>query len=73
MLKNDRPLGWLAKYMSLALTLPASVAAGYIVGVLLTEWTRLPFLRVIGILLGMLAGLVQVFRELGRDATPKSK
>ena len=65
--RRDSPLTWLGKYLSLALTLPASVVAGYVVGSLADHWLRLPILRVVGIVLGMIAGLVQIFRELNRE------
>lgn len=58
---------WLGKYLSLALTLPASVAAGYILGTVADNWLHAPILRAVGIFLGMAAGLMQVFRELTRD------
>ena len=69
--KPDRSLIWMSKYLSLALTLPASVVAGYIAASLADRWLHLPFLRVIGIVLGMAAGLVQIFRELNRDEKSK--
>ncbi len=65
--KSDRPLIWLGKYLSLALTLPASVVAGYLLGSLADHWLRSSFLRVVGIILGMTAGLIQIFRELNRE------
>ncbi|MBV9301003.1 MAG: AtpZ/AtpI family protein [Acidobacteriaceae bacterium] len=65
--RPDKSLIWFGKYLSLALTLPGCVIAGYLVGALLDCWLHIPFLRVLGILLGMLAGLLQVFRELARD------
>ena len=65
--KPDNPLSWLGKYLSLALTLPASVAAGYILGAAADHWLHLPVLRALGILLGMAAGLIQIFRELTRE------
>jgi hypothetical protein len=58
---------WLGKYLSLALTLPASVAAGYILAAFANHWLHLGFLPAVGILLGMAAGLIQIFRELSRD------
>jgi F0F1-type ATP synthase assembly protein I len=58
---------WLGKYLSLALTLPASVVAGYILATFANRWLHLSYLPAIGILLGMAAGLIQIFRELSRD------
>jgi F0F1-type ATP synthase assembly protein I len=69
--KPDKSLILIGKYVSLALTLPASAAAGYILGALADDWLRSSFLRVIGIILGMTAGLVQIFRELNRDTKPE--
>ena len=65
--KPERPFTWLGKYLSLALTLPASVVAGYILGTAADHWLQLPILRAVGIFLGMGAGLTQIFRELMRD------
>jgi F0F1-type ATP synthase assembly protein I len=64
---SDKSLIWLGKYLSLALTLPASVVAGYILGTVADHWLRLPILRAAGILLGMAAGITQIVRELSRD------
>ncbi len=66
--KPDKSFIWLGKYLSMALTLPASVAAGYILGSVADRWLHFPFLRVIGIILGMAAGLMQIFRELSRES-----
>lgn len=65
--KPDKPMIWLGKYLSLALTMPASVAAGYLLGTLADHYLHLPLLRAVGIILGMVAGLLQVLRELDRD------
>lgn len=65
--KPDRSFFWLGKYLSLALTLPASVVAGYILGELADHWLRIPILRALGIVLGMAAGLTQIVRELSRE------
>ena len=65
--KGAGSLTWLSKYLSLALTLPASVAAGYILGAVADRWLNLPILRAVGILLGMASGLITIFRELARD------
>lgn len=65
--KPDKSLLWLGKYLSLALTLPASLVAGYILGALADHWLHQPFLRAVGILVGMAAGLVKIIQELARD------
>ncbi|MBV8729362.1 MAG: AtpZ/AtpI family protein [Acidobacteriia bacterium] len=58
----------MSKYLSLALTLPASVLAGYILGSFGDHFLHTTFLKVIGILLGMAGGLIQIIRELNRDS-----
>lgn len=65
--RTDKPYLWLGRYLSLALTLPASLVAGYIFGAFLDRVFHLPILRALGILLGVAAGLVQVLKELSRD------
>jgi F0F1-type ATP synthase assembly protein I len=71
--RSDRPLIWLGKYLSLALTLPASVAAGYILGSAADHWLHAPLLRVVGIVLGMVAGIVQILRELSRETKAEGR
>jgi F0F1-type ATP synthase assembly protein I len=66
--KTARDIAWLGKYLSLGLTLPAAVAAGYILGALADRWLHIPLLRVLGIALGMAAGIAQVLRELSRES-----
>ncbi len=62
-----KQLTWLGKYLSLALTLPASVFAGYILGGFADHFLHRPWLRALGIMLGMAAGLTQIVRELSRE------
>jgi F0F1-type ATP synthase assembly protein I len=66
--KTAANLAWLGKYLALGLTLPASVAAGYILGALADHWLHIPFLRVLGIILGMATGLIQILRELSHES-----
>ena len=65
--ENQKSLIWLSKYLSLAFTLPASVLAGYILGAVADHWLHIPILRAVGILLGMVAGMIQIIREISRD------
>ena len=71
--KPDKSLFWLGKYLSLALTLPAAVAAGYILGALADRWFHADFLQVIGIVAGMAAGIIQIVRELSRETKPTGR
>jgi F0F1-type ATP synthase assembly protein I len=66
--KPDKPVIWLGKYLSLGLTLPASVFAGYILGAIADHYLKMPLLRAVGIILGMAAGIIQIVRELSREA-----
>jgi F0F1-type ATP synthase assembly protein I len=43
------------------------VVGGYFLGALLDRWLHIQALRVAGIIVGMISGLLQVFRELSRD------
>jgi F0F1-type ATP synthase assembly protein I len=65
--KPDKSLFWMGKYLSLALTLPASVLAGYLLATFIQHWLHFSFLPVIGILLGMIAGLVKIVQEVSHD------
>jgi F0F1-type ATP synthase assembly protein I len=65
--KSDKSLIWLGKYLSLGLTLPACVFGGYILGAIADHYLHIPFLRALGIMLGMAAGLIQIVRELSRE------
>ncbi|HMF75817.1 MAG TPA: hypothetical protein VK604_09170 [Bryobacteraceae bacterium] len=65
--KPDKSLFWLGKYLSLALTLPASVVAGYILGTFAERFWHWSFLPAVGIILGIAGGLIQIVRELSRD------
>ena len=70
--KPDKSLFLLGKYLSLALTLPASVVAGYILGAAVDHWAHRPFLRAVGILVGLGVGLMKIVQELTRDERKSS-
>ncbi|MGH9609684.1 MAG: AtpZ/AtpI family protein [Bryobacteraceae bacterium] len=63
----DHSLYRLGKYVSLAMLLPASVAGGYFLGAALGEWLHVPILKVLGILLGVAAGLIKIVQVLSRE------
>jgi len=66
----DRPtkhLFWLSKHLTLALTLPASVFAGYLLGDFADHYLHQPILIALGILIGMATGIIQIVKELSRE------
>lgn len=69
----DKSLLWLGKYVSLALTLPASLVAGYILGAIANHWLHWPPVRALGILVGMATGITKIVQELARDDRKSGK
>lgn len=64
---RDNSLFRLGKYISLALMLPASVAAGYFVGAAVADWLHVPIIKVLGVLLGAAAGLIKVVQAISHE------
>ncbi len=65
--KPNSSVFWVGKYLSLAMTLPASVFAGYLVGNFANHYWHRDFLPAVGILLGMAGGIYKVVEEVSRD------
>jgi len=59
-----------ARYSSLALVLPASTFVGWIIGALLDKWLHTTWLYLVGLILGIAAGFVQLIRAV---TGPESK
>jgi F0F1-type ATP synthase assembly protein I len=55
------------EYTSLAFMLPASALIGYGLGYLLDKEFETNWLYIVGLVLGIAAGLVQLVRQLMRD------
>jgi F0F1-type ATP synthase assembly protein I len=55
------------RYSSISMLLPTSAVVGYLIGYGLDWLFSTQFLRVVFLILGVAAGLVQVVRELTRD------
>jgi F0F1-type ATP synthase assembly protein I len=52
----------LARYSQLAFVLPAATIAGWILGALLDKWLHTTWLYLVGLLLGIAAGFVELIR-----------
>ena len=51
-----------ARYSGLALTLPAATVVGWVIGALLDKWLHTTWLYLVGLILGSIAGLVELIR-----------
>ncbi len=64
---NDSPEknSWLqvARYSQLAFVFPAAIVAGLVVGSLLDRWLHTTWLYLVGLILGIIAGFVELIRE----------
>jgi F0F1-type ATP synthase assembly protein I len=58
--------GWAqaAKYSQAALTLPASVLAGILIGAALDKWLHKQWITVAGLIVGSVAGFVELIRVI---------
>jgi F0F1-type ATP synthase assembly protein I len=57
----------LGKYYRVAFLLPASILAGFVIGYVLDKIFGTGFLKIIFLLLGVAAGIIEVIRELNSD------
>ncbi len=56
-----------ARYSQLAFIFPAAVVVGWLVGAALDRWLHQTWLYLLGILLGIVAGFVELFRLVLRE------
>lgn len=61
---------WLqiGRYSHLALALPASVVAGLAIGAALDHWLKTKWITMVGLLLGCVAGFVELIRGIIRSS-----
>jgi F0F1-type ATP synthase assembly protein I len=55
------------RYSQLALMLPAGTVAGWLIGSFLDHWLHTAWINVVGLLLGTVAGLIELIRTVSRD------
>jgi F0F1-type ATP synthase assembly protein I len=66
---NDQPgkkniLVTLARYSQLAFVMPACTVAGWLIGMALDHWLHTTWLYLVGLLLGIVAGFVELVRTV---------
>ena len=59
-----------ARYSSLALALPASTFVGWVIGSLLDKWLHTTWLYLLGLIVGSIAGFVELIRAV---TSPEAK
>jgi F0F1-type ATP synthase assembly protein I len=70
--RSDGFLAAAARYTAVAMTLPASTFAGYLIGTALDSWLHTTFLKIVFLILGILSGFAQLIRQLMRDMGSKT-
>lgn len=66
--QNKSPWTQVGEYTTLAVTLPACVVVGYVIGRLLDRWLGTSFLHIVFLLFGIAAGFVQLVRQVQKDS-----
>jgi F0F1-type ATP synthase assembly protein I len=66
---NQKKNPWLqvGRYSQLALMLPAGTVAGWLAGSALDRWLHTSWISVVGLFLGIAAGMVELIRTVLRD------
>jgi F0F1-type ATP synthase assembly protein I len=66
---NRKKSPWVqfGRYSQIAFMLPAGTVAGYLLGSLLDRWLHAGWISVVGLVLGTVAGLIELIRTVSRD------
>ncbi len=67
-MKSDQRSPWVqvGRYTQLAFVLPACVVVGYAIGYYLDKAFETTFIRLVGLLVGVAAGFIELIREIQR-------
>jgi ATP synthase protein I len=65
--KKNSVIEQMGKYYSIAFLLPACILVGFLMGYFLDKWLGTTMLKIVFLLLGVAAGIIEVIRELGKD------
>lgn len=65
--KNKSPWVQFGRYSQLAVMLPASTVAGWLIGSALDKWLHTTWISIAGLLLGIAGGMIELIRILLRD------
>jgi F0F1-type ATP synthase assembly protein I len=67
--RNDKKNPWVqvGRYSQLALMLPAGIVVGWLLGSALDRWLHTSWISVVGLLLGIAGGMIELIRTALRD------
>ena len=66
---QEKKSAWVqvGRYSQLALMLPAGTVAGWLLGSAMDRWLHTSWINVVGLLLGIAAGMIELIRTVLRD------
>ncbi|HEV2688014.1 MAG TPA: AtpZ/AtpI family protein [Bryobacteraceae bacterium] len=67
---KDKLLQQLGRYYTIAFLLPACILVGFVIGYLLDKAFGTSLLKIVFLLLGVAAGIIEVIREMSKDDAP---
>lgn len=65
--KKPNPWVQVGRYSQIALMLPAGIAVGWLVGSALDRWLHTSWISIVGLFLGIAAGMIELIRTALRD------
>jgi F0F1-type ATP synthase assembly protein I len=65
--KKKSPWVQFGRYSQLAFMLPASTVAGWLLGSVLDRWLHTSWISIVGLLLGIAGGMIELIRTVSRD------
>jgi F0F1-type ATP synthase assembly protein I len=65
--KRTNPWVQVGRYSQLALMLPAGTVVGWLLGSALDRWLHTSWISVVGLFLGIAAGMIELIRTVVRD------
>lgn len=65
--KDRSPWSQAGNYAQLAFVLPAAIVVGWLIGVGLDKWLHTTWLYIVGLILGIVAGFVELIRTVSKN------
>ena len=65
---GKNPWGQMANYAQLGMVFPAATVIGWLIGVALDRWLHTHWLYLVGLILGIVAGFVELIRTVMKNS-----